>query len=349
MRPSSRAPVLVLLTLGWVLAAATASAQSAYYLRRGGLLALDPPAANSTAAVVSASLPSGGAALLASFASATLTADVLADGVAADLYLGTGKSGMNGCASISVTLSRTHGTTSTVVATGDLTTSIGPRHDITGPIGVPLTAGQPLLAATGERLVFAVRVANHCAEARTVSLLYDAPERASALAMTPVAPTSTTSTTVLPGASTTSTTTLAPLDCLATAAGLAAVDCRLTRIQEMLQAASPSSRAESGAHRRSCVRPSSATPGPGACAGHAAWCCDSAPRSCAATSRRRSAGPSATSPPRQPTLSAPFPRPDAAGGRQRTLAATGVLPMAALRGRPPGRHPHAARHTARGW
>jgi hypothetical protein len=70
MRTSSRARIVLLTTIAWALAAATASAQEIFYLRAGGVLSPDSPAAGATTVTLSTRIPSGENALLASFTSA---------------------------------------------------------------------------------------------------------------------------------------------------------------------------------------------------------------------------------------------------------------------------------------
>jgi len=241
MRTSSRARVVLLPTVVWALAAATASAQDVLYLRAGGLLSPEPSPAGATTAVISKRLPAGEDALLGTFTSAPFDHDAVLGQARGVVFLGTGRPGMDGCALVTMSLARLTGVVQTVVATGTLDTSILARRKVIDPIIVPMLLSDALVAGTGDRLVFDVRVANHCGGARSVSILYDSVGRASAVELyAPGATTSITTTTVVDGTTSTTTSTLPPT-CLETAVGLAAVRCRLEAMDAIIRASSPAS------------------------------------------------------------------------------------------------------------
>jgi hypothetical protein len=232
MRTSSRARVVLLLTVAWALAAATASAQSVLYLHSGGLLSVDAPAPGGTTAVVSTRLPSGEDALLASFTSAPFDHDLSVGDVRGVVFLGTGRPGMDGCARVTLSLSRLTGAAQTIVASGMRVTTIRPRRKVIDPIIVPMSVSTAMVAAQGDRLVFDVRVSNECGGERNVAVLYDSVGRASRVELVPEGVTTTTT-------STTSTTTTLPATCLDTATGIAGVRCRLEAMDAILRGASP--------------------------------------------------------------------------------------------------------------
>jgi hypothetical protein len=240
MRASSRARVsFLLVTVLGAFAAATASAQDVLYLRAGGLLSSEPPAPGAVTAVSSLRIPNGEDALLGSFTTAPVAGDVVLGQTRGVVYLGTGRPGMDGCARVTMSLSRFTGTALFVVASGTVETTIRARRHVVDPIVVPMLLADALVAAAGDRLVFDVRVANDCGGERTVALLYDSVARASALELyAPGATTSTTTTTVV---ETTTTTTTLPPTCLETATGLAAVRCRLEVMDGILRTSSPAS------------------------------------------------------------------------------------------------------------
>jgi hypothetical protein len=204
-------------------------------------LSLAPPDAGAVTAVNSATIPAGEDALLGSFSSAPLEQDVVLGQARGVVWLGTGRPGMDGCARVTMSLMRYTGTSQTVVATGTIDTTIRPRRNLLEPIIVPMLLSDPLVAATGDRLIFDVRVSNQCGGERRVVLLYDSVGRASAVELyAPGETTSTTTTTT--GADPTSTTTSTlPPTCLETATGLAAVRCRLETMDGILRASSPAS------------------------------------------------------------------------------------------------------------
>jgi hypothetical protein len=234
MRTSSRARVVLLTTIAWALAAATAGAQEIFYLRAGGVLSPDPPAAGATTVTLSTRIPNGESALLASFTSAPLDHDLVVAEARGVVFLGTGRPGMDGCARVTMSLARLTGAAETAVADGDRVTTIRPRRKVTDPIVVPMTVSDGLVVPSGDRLVFDVRVANECGGERNVSVLYDSLGRASRLELVVSGATTTTTTT------TTSTTTL-PATCLDTATGIAAVRCRLEAMDVIVRGSSPAS------------------------------------------------------------------------------------------------------------
>jgi hypothetical protein len=233
MRTSSRARVVVL-TIAWALAAATASAQEVFYLRAGGVLSPDAPAAGATTVTLSTRIPSGESALLASFTSAPLDHDLVVAETRGVVFLGTGRPGMDGCAHVTMSLVRLTGAAETQVATGDRVTTIRPRRKVSDPIVVPMAIADGLVVPSGDRLVFDVRVANECGGERNVSVLYDSLGRPSRLELVVSGVTTTTTT------STSSTTTL-PATCLDTATGIAAVRCRLEAMDTIVRGTSPAS------------------------------------------------------------------------------------------------------------
>ena len=229
MRTSSRAHIVLLLTLSCALAAATASAQDIFYLRSSGLLSPAAPPAGATTVLLSMSIPPGEDVLLGSFTSAPAEQDLVAGEARGIVYLGTGRPGMDGCARVTTSLVRQTGAVQTGVATGTLVTTLRSRKNTTVPVIVPMAIADPLVAATGDRLVFHVRVANDCGGERNVSLMFDSFGRASRLEL------------LVPGVTTTttSTTTTLPVTCLDNAAGLAAVRCRLEAMDTILRHTSP--------------------------------------------------------------------------------------------------------------
>ena len=227
MRTSPRARIVLLLTFGWVLAATAASAQDVYYLRSGGLLSPTPPPAGSATVIQTTSVPSGQDRLLGSFTSTPLDHDVTAAEARGIVYIGTGRPGMDGCARVTMSLVRQTGASQVDVAKGTIVTSIRSRKNVTAPIVVPLVIDDPLVAATGDRIVFHVRVANDCGGERNVSILYDSYGRASSVEL------------VVPGVTTTTTSTTLPATCLDSATGLAAVRCRLEAMDAIVRHTSP--------------------------------------------------------------------------------------------------------------
>jgi hypothetical protein len=242
MRTSSRARlVLPLLAVVWALAAATASAQDALYLRDGGVLSVLPPTAGASTVALTSVITAGEDKLIGSFASDTFQSDFNVGQARGVVFLGTGRPGMDGCARVTVTLSRLTAKLKVVVAKGSVDTSIRPRRNVVDPIIVPMPLATTLLASPGERLVLEVRVANLCGGERRVSLLYDSVGRASAVELyVPGATTSTTVTTTTVAGETTTTVTLPPT-CLETATGLAGVRCRLEAMDTLIRQSSPAS------------------------------------------------------------------------------------------------------------
>src|SRR6185369_5708883 len=203
--------LVLLLAVVWALAAATASAQDVLYLRDGGALSVVPPSAGTSTVSLTTVIIPGEDKLLGSFVSDTYHGDFnvgLARGIA---FLGTGRPGMDGCARVTMTLSRLTASLKVVVATGTVETSIRGRRNVVDPVIVPMPLATPLLASAGERLVAEVRVANLCGGERRVSLLYDSVGRASSVELyVPGTPTSTTVTTTTVAGETTTTVTLPP-------------------------------------------------------------------------------------------------------------------------------------------
>jgi hypothetical protein len=235
MRTSSRVRVALLLpTICWALAAATASAQDVLYLRSGGLLLPDAPPPGAVTAAISMRVPAGEDFLLGSFTSAPLDHELDLIEARGVVYLATGRPGMDGCARVTMSLSRLTGAARADVASGSLVTTLRSRRKVTDPITVPMAIATPLAAAPGDRLVFDVRVGNDCGGERSVFLLYASVGRASHLELLPVGVTTTTTT------STTTTTTLPPT-CLDVATGLAGVRCRLEAMDGIIRATSPAS------------------------------------------------------------------------------------------------------------
>jgi hypothetical protein len=243
MRTSSRARVVLLLTVAvWALAAATASAQTVLYLRAGGLLSPVGPAAGAATATLTTRITPGEDALLGSFTTDPWDFDLKVGQVRGVVFLGTGRPGMDGCARVTMTLSRLTGSAKDVVANGTLDTSIRGRRNVVDPIAVPMLLTTDLVATAGERLVFDVRVQNQCGGERRVSILYDSVGRASAVELyAPGATTSTTVTTTTTVAGNTTTTATLPPTCLETATGLAGVRCRLEAMDTLIRQASPAS------------------------------------------------------------------------------------------------------------
>jgi hypothetical protein len=243
MRTSSRARVVLLSAVVWALAVATASAQEAFYLRAGGILSPVPPAPGSATATLTTRIEPGDDALLGTFVSDPSENDVVVGQVLGVVYLGTGRPGMDGCAHVTYTLSRVTSGAKEVVANGSLDTSIRGRRNVVDPIVVPMPVTTSLVASTGERLAFDVRVQNLCGGERRVSILYDSVGRASAVEL--YAPgattTSTTVTTTTTAAGATTTTATLPPTCRETATGLAAVRCRLEAMDALIRQSSPAS------------------------------------------------------------------------------------------------------------
>lgn len=235
MRTSSRVRVALLLpTICWVLAAATASAQDVFYLRSGAVLSPVAPAPGAVTAALSMRIPAGDDFLMGTFTSAPLDHDLDLSEIRALVFLGTGRPGMDGCARVTTTLSRLTGAARADVASGSLVTTLRSRRRVTDPVSVPMAVANPLAAAAGDRLVFDVRVANECGGERSVYLLYDSAGRPSHIELVVVGATTTTTT------SSTTTTTLAPT-CLQSATGLEAVRCRLETMDSILRTTSPAS------------------------------------------------------------------------------------------------------------
>src|SRR5262249_53420404 len=88
MRTSSRARVVLLMTIAWALAAATASAQEIFYLRAGSVLSPASPPAGAATASLSTRIPRGEDALLASFTSAPLDHDLVVSAARGVVFLG---------------------------------------------------------------------------------------------------------------------------------------------------------------------------------------------------------------------------------------------------------------------
>jgi len=239
-------PIAPLLVLTAVLTASSARAVQTFHLRSNGLLSPYPPDAAATTEQIDVYVHDNEDALIGSFTSGILTADVDAGGAGATVFLGTGMNGMDGCAHVTVNLVRL--SSAATVATGTVVTSLVARRQVTGPVHVALTTNADPLAATGDRLVLQLRVLNSCGSARTVSLLYDSPGRDSRIDLTPP----TTTTTTLAGAPTTTTTL--PHSCLDTASGLDAVQCRLDLIDGILRNAVPPSQRAARFDRRLIVR-----------------------------------------------------------------------------------------------
>ena len=234
MRTSSHVRVVLLATFAWVLAAATASAQGVFYLRSGSLLSVEAPAAGSATATLATRIPAGEDFLLATFSSAPLDHDIVVGDARGVVFLGTGRPGMDGCARVTMTLARLTGAAQSMVATGAAVTTIRPRRKVTEPIIVPMALADTLVAASGDRLVFQVRVRNECGGERNVSVLYDSVGRASRVELVMVGATTTTT-------STTTTTTTIPQTCLDTATGIAGVRCRLEAVDVIIRGTSPAS------------------------------------------------------------------------------------------------------------
>lgn len=238
MRTSSPVRV-VLLSIAWAFAAATASAQEILYLRNGGRLSFDAPAAGAATATLSTRIPPGEDALLGSFTSAPLDHDVAIGNALGVVFLGTGRPGMDGCARVTMSLARLTGAAKPEIATAELVTSIGPRRKVTDPIILSMTPSAALDVPAGDRLVFDVSVRNECGGDRTVSILYDSLGRPSRVELL-MPGASTTTTTTVTSTTTTSTSTLPPT-CLETATGLAAVRCRLEAMDAIVRGTSPAS------------------------------------------------------------------------------------------------------------
>ena len=232
----------LLLALAAVLTASSARAVQTFHLRSNALLSPFPPDAAATTQQIDVYVHDNEDALIGSFTSGLLAADVIAGGASAAVFLGTGQNGMDGCAHVTVNLVRL--STSATVATGTVLTSLVARRQVTGPVNVPLTIGASPLAATSERFVLQLRVTNSCGSARTVSLLYDSPGRDGRIDITPP----TTTTTTLGTAPTTTTTV--PWSCLDSASGLGAVQCRLELIDGILRNAVPASQRAARFDRR---------------------------------------------------------------------------------------------------
>ena len=243
MRTSSRARVVFLLAVvSWALAAVTASAQETLYLRAGGNLSPVAPAPGSATAILTTRIAPGDDALLGTFVSDPRENDVMVGQVLGVVYLGTGRPGMDGCAHVTYTLSRVTGGAKELVASGTLDTSIRGRRNVVDPIVIPMPLTTSLVASTGERLSFDVRVQNLCGGERRASILYDSVGRASAVELyAPGATTSTTVTTTTTAAGATTTTATLPPTCLETATGLAAVRCRLEAMDTLIRQSSPAS------------------------------------------------------------------------------------------------------------
>jgi hypothetical protein len=232
----------LLLALTAVLTASSARAVQTFHLRSGAVLSPSPPDAAAMTQQIDVYVHANENALIGSFTSGILGADVVAGGASAAVFLGTGVNGMDGCAHVTVNLVRL--SSSATVATGTVLTSLVARRQVTGPVIVPLTSNSSPLVATGDRLVLQLRVTNGCGSARTVSLLYDSPGRDSRVDITP--PTTTTTTL---GTGPMTTTTL-PRSCLDTASGLDAVQCRLELIDGILRNAVPSTQRAARFDRR---------------------------------------------------------------------------------------------------
>ncbi len=231
MRTSSRAHRVLLSSLVWALAAATASAQDLFYLRAGGWLSPTPPAASSTTTTLTLTIPAGKEALFSGFTSAPLEQDLVVADVHGSVYLGTGRPGMDQCARVTTSLVRKTASALTEVATGTVVTSIRTRRQVTAPIVVPMPVADQLVAAQGDRIIFRVLVANECGGERNVSILLDSISRPSAIALGALGATTTTTTNP-------STTTL-PALCVGNADGLAGVRCRLEAMDTIIRQTPP--------------------------------------------------------------------------------------------------------------
>jgi hypothetical protein len=150
--------------------AATASAQETLYLRAGRHPLALSPAPGAATATLTTRIEPGDDALLGTFVSDPGESDVLVGRVLGIVYLGTGRPGMDGCAHVTYTLSRVTGGAKETVANGSLDTSIRGRRNVVDPIVIPMPLTTSLVASTGERLAFDVRVQNLCGGERRVSI-----------------------------------------------------------------------------------------------------------------------------------------------------------------------------------
>ncbi len=216
------------------------------YLRAGSLLSPVAPSETEPQDDVRASIRAGQRMVLegGEFTSVALGEEHVAGGAVARLFLVTGQAGMEGCAVVDAELLRLQPPAGrTVVASGQVATSILPRRESVQPIEVPLTA-TGVLAAAGERLALVIAVTNRCDDLRSPRLLYDGLTEQSAVRFTdapPATSTTTTTTTTVPGTPGTTTTTLpAPVSCLAQPlTGYQAVFCRVDTIVAILGARDP--------------------------------------------------------------------------------------------------------------
>lgn len=226
--------VAVLGAICWALAATTAGAQETYYLWAGASLSTAAPPAAATTASISVRIPNGEDLLLATFTSPPLDHAITLGEATGVVFLGTGRPGMDGCARVTMSLSRLTGAAQAAVASAAQVTTIHPRRRVDAPIAIPLAVTDPLLASVGDRLVFEVRVGNQCGGERNVSILYGSVGRASRVEVLPSGVTTTSTTT------STTTTTLPP-SCLGTTTGLPAVRCRLEAMDAIVRSTSPAS------------------------------------------------------------------------------------------------------------
>jgi len=91
------------------------------------------------------------------------------------LFLGTGKEGMTGCASVTATLLRSLAAgPGSEIATASLNTSLQPKNDNPPPLMLALHLDAPLMLAAGERLAMSESVRNICGELRGITLRFDA-------------------------------------------------------------------------------------------------------------------------------------------------------------------------------
>lgn len=241
------------------LAAATpaVAAEPALYLHRDLVLSAQPPTQSSPRDDGEVSLLRRRSARIATFVSAPAPADAYAGDAVASLFLVTRRTAMEGCAEVGVQLFRlTLDGQRLPVGGQTVRTSVLRRRQVTGPVTVPMTVNG-LLAAAGERLGLDIGVTNDCDGPRTVTLLYDSIDEASALVLTDLPGwvttttiTSTTSTsvfgattTITPASSTSvapTTTTLpggVPASCLVEPQiGFQRLLCRLDTIDVLLRA-----------------------------------------------------------------------------------------------------------------
>src|SRR5262245_7416975 len=125
-RLASRAILLAVLTLPSVAAALSAP----LYLRQGPLLSPTAPSASEPRDDIRADVRAGQQALLGEFTTATLGEPLVAPAAIATLYLVSGQTGMEGCASVTAQLVRLQPPAGrAVIASGSVSASILPRRE----------------------------------------------------------------------------------------------------------------------------------------------------------------------------------------------------------------------------